>query len=71
MTRVRDSVLLFLGIAAVLVALIYMPRYADIPQFSYTCIRQWIPVMVFVAALGGGAIFLGVRNLLRERKGEG
>ncbi len=61
----RGPALLPLGILAVLIAFLYMPRCADIPQFSIWCLEPWLPVMIPLIVLGGTAIAFGVRFLLK------
>lgn len=65
MKREERAVLLFLvGSLGLVVAVLYMPRCADIPQFSYTCLAPWLPFMAPLIALGAVALFFGVRAAL-------
>ena len=63
----RGAALLSLGVAAIIVAFLYMPRCADIPQFSTLCLAPWLPVMVTLSVLGGAGIAFGVHSLVRGR----
>ncbi len=64
-SRKLDWVLLLSGILAVAVAFLYMPLCADISQFSYLCLRQWLPAMVPLILIGGGAILFSIWRLIR------
>lgn len=63
----RGATLLPLGIVAIVVAFLYMPRCANIPQFSILCLNSWLSVMATLTVLGGAGIVFGVHSLLKAR----
>ena len=65
MAQGRGAVLLSLGILLTSIAFIYMPRCADIPQFSMLCLGRWLPVMVPLIVWGGASIAFGTLLLLK------
>lgn len=61
----KGTVVIVLGLVAVLVAIVYRPRCFDIPQWSYLCLAPWLPVMIPLIVGGAVAIIFGTRVLLR------
>jgi hypothetical protein len=61
------AALLSASIVAIWVAFAYRPMCFDIPEFSIWCIGPWLPVMVTLIVLGGGAIAFGAHSLLKDR----
>ncbi len=61
----KGTVVIILGLVAVLVAIAYRPACQDIPHWSYLCLAPWLPVMIPLIVGGVVAIIYGTRILLR------
>ncbi len=61
----RGAALLPAGILAILFAFALMPRCSHMSPFAMLCLSPWLPVMVTLIVLGGGAIAFGAHSLLK------